>query len=366
MSFMPPEAGGGTPAQKTDQNGRFDLTPSVNSGLPAGALLLARLPEEGLVGTGFPDKAAGPVEIVLARGAYLTAKVGDTSGQPLAGVEVCPSFAKDREHSGGLPSARSDEQGRLVLGPLPAGKISLELDPRQIMQTVDDSWDHLSVIVHPGDRKELPPLTLNPQGITVSGVVVDAQQKPVAGALVYGSNFLFSAGVTEADAEGHFRLSGLPPRGSILLAVDPLQPLFAVAEFAPQGPALPPLCLRPLGAITGQVVDEAGKAMTGVRVYISEDSPAAFMGIEWGMDAYERLAVAGGEMTPLNGKPYQDPTSDQEGKWKLTGLLPGKYLVKFGAYRDDYPDSSATAEIKGGDTVDVGRIVLRGRPAGER
>ena len=95
-------------------------------------------------------------------------------------------------------------------------------------------------------------------GRSVKGWVGDAQQQPVAGALVCSS---WSDVSTRTNDQGLFEITGLRVAGDVwLIAVHPLKSLFAAEKLDPDWGYEPGLILKPTGSASGRIVDAQGFA----------------------------------------------------------------------------------------------------------
>ncbi len=332
---------------QSDAHGNFQFELERKHGSKRPWVVWARDPDKGLAGAAFVDNPEEPVEIRLAEGGYIAAQVVDLQGEPVPDFHVRVNVSR-RNSLLDISWMRSDDRGEMRAGPLPA-EIPLGVYAAGKMDAFTlNNWSGLQpVTLAPGEERVLPPLRVNPTGRSLKGWVGDEQQQPVKDALV------FALGIEQpvvADQSGYFELTGLRPKGELwIAAVHPEEALFAAEQLDPDWGFRVNLVLRPLGQATGQVVDNQGQAVEGAKIFVSGPS-----GFSWGMD----------EMWPLERRLgahgwFQETVTDWQGKWRVEGLIGGgEYQVSVWARgHEDYRHYAVTA--RGGETVDVGQMVLK-------
>lgn len=193
------------------------------------------------------DPGAAPplVELPAGRERLLTAV--DRRGERLADALV---WLGGRAH----PVGRTDENGEArVLLPRHAGL-------RLAVATEAGHAGSFRVSGLGADARVRVPLD-DPR--RVRGRVVDSlEQSGVGSALVWS---WYSPGrATESDADGWFELAGVDPRGPLAAVREGYLP--AVAEHGEDTREAPVLVLRPVGSLSGVVVDENGDPLSGVVV----------------------------------------------------------------------------------------------------
>ena len=112
-------------------------------------------------------------------------------------------------------STETDAQGRFRFATVPAGK---EYLVRIYSGKLVPAKNRCLVRVKPGENAEAPPFVFLHTDETLSGIVVDPQGKPVAGATVdawTGPNAIYddiieSARTKPTGADGRFTMTGLP------------------------------------------------------------------------------------------------------------------------------------------------------------
>ena len=168
---------------------------------------------------------------------------------------------------------------------------------------------------------------------------------------------LAAIGMVLTDREGHFELKHLPILSSSLpvmwlLAADPVRPRFGVAQI-PDPPGELLLRLLPLGSATGQVVDQAGTPVAGAQLVRGS-------GVE-GVMATEvaiRLRELGGNVPWL--------MTDAQGRWRTEGLV-AQVEYRFSLVSPGDPSAGWFGQTMlvtsaAGETTDVGKIMLKGKP----
>ncbi|HZN39116.1 MAG TPA: RNA polymerase sigma factor [Planctomycetota bacterium] len=168
-----------------------------------------------------------------------------------------------------------------------------------------------------------------PDAKLVHGIVLDAQGRPVAGALVAAAG-----NAVRTTADGRFAAPWGWQRPTAVRAVHPGHG--AVQAMLQPGPDQPgwrpgdPITLRlpaAAGAVAGRVVDADGKPVAGVRVWTPDLTyfghvESAENGHEVSRDcSVEELAAD--SKAPLS----LATTSDREGAFALRGLLPRPYAL---------------------------------------
>ncbi len=344
-------AGGRLPAfitAKTDAEGEFDLRLDKMPSLRPPWLVVARDAERGLAQAAFVEEWQRPVELELEPVGYLVTQAVDGEGQPVANVGA--AVYAEREHSlFCMARAQSDEQGSLRLGPLPSNFPLLVTSHDKIRSALlDDEWWSLKRhTLMPEEERELPPIRVNLEGRTVRGWVIDKAQRPVSGALVFGTG---ASEPATTDEEGHFELTGLAARGMVrLIAIHPTKLLVAGQVLNPDWEFQPGLMLEPTASATGRVVDQQDQPVRSeVHVQLS---PRSYPEFEMPSHLRKRL-----QAWPAGS--WQTATDDQ-GRWVVNNLIGDFDYRAFVVQQDRTGRTEFTA--KPGETVTVDDIVLKPR-----
>lgn len=252
----------------------------------------------------------------------------------------------------------TDETGELRVEGLPPGDALVELDRGDV-----NAADVVEIL--PGGEAVVE-LTLT-RGFDVRGVVRNPSGTPVAGADVWASRWDVEEGfvLTRTDAEGRFALRSLTS-GYIGARARGFAPSLCQSLLAGEGAALEVelVLMGPGGAVSGTVVDPAGRPVAKAWVAVGLDHPLGPV-----------------HMTPVGGaRPLQgvlsgplEARTDAEGRYRIDGLAPGvrRMAVRaagFGAWRGEVEvveqrTRIQDVELQPGVTL-VGRLTLPdGAPA---
>jgi len=246
----------------------------------------------------------------------------------MAGVTARVWVTWDFVDGNDLPLAPvSDEQGRLRVGPLPAGWW-LEVLPtgETGRMAVNSDWSDLGLYaLAEGEVKQLPPLVLNPAGRKLTGRVLANDGQPLANALVLTTGDRSpEPRRIRTDADGRFELTGLRAMGDV--GVVAISPDGTQAYGMPCDPDLHldvELQLQPLSALAVTVVDADGAAVAGARVNL------------WSPEARYMSPLPGGVQV------HADSVTDANGQCRIERLVPGlQYWVSAHAEGiRDYPSA---------------------------
>jgi beta-lactamase regulating signal transducer with metallopeptidase domain/protocatechuate 3,4-dioxygenase beta subunit len=201
----------------TDAQGRFRLQGMPIRRSPSGggaARIIVREPQRNLAVAVELNEAQGDnLVVTLAPGVMLTGQVVDARGQVLSGAEV--SLVLWRAQTGpnqtgtslGVPT-RCDPDGHYEIRAVPPGQQYSILARAEGHGSNQIRLEATEVV---GKRLELKPLVLQAADLSVSGVVVDTEGKPVANAevLCFGPNQSQPNRPVQTDAQGRFTVHGL-------------------------------------------------------------------------------------------------------------------------------------------------------------
>ena len=203
--------GGGRGDSTTDAEGKFEVTYDPG-GWPSGEIpvmfLVARYEEGNLAAAVQIDEDAGELDITLKPGVIFTGKVLDPEGKGITNARISTMLRGPRWGSTiGRERITTDSQGKFEIRAIPAdNKYNLYTraegygENRSEQIITDDVVDN---------RLDIGTITLAVANLSVSGVVVDDEDKPVAGAQVscYGDNQ--PSRRTQTDTDGKFTLKNV-------------------------------------------------------------------------------------------------------------------------------------------------------------
>jgi hypothetical protein len=141
-----------------------------------------------------------PLVLRLIEGGVTTATVEDEAGQPIAGAGI--------HLANGAPTStvQTDARGTVVLGPLPPGLASIEVNAQGYAPAVQ------SIVLRSGAHEEVT-IVLH-RGVSIAGHVLDENHEPIANARISADG----ATAAVSNARGEFVLDALA-RGSYVLRV---------------------------------------------------------------------------------------------------------------------------------------------------
>jgi protocatechuate 3,4-dioxygenase beta subunit len=312
---------------RTDDAGRLTFGP-IYRGLPH-RLVLRR---DGFAPRSLRLAPAGPdvsSEIVLRRGGTIHLTVREPSRRAVPGATA--SLASDDADLDLLPAPRpGGADGTLNLGPLPAGIYSVRLQAAGYRPKTIRGLE-----VKDGGTADGGAVVLE-SGLEVRGTVRDEEGTPIRGAAVEAHFFeegreLSSRGATEA--EGRFRLRGLPP-GETEIRAEARGYLEERLTNVETGVDDVSIVLARQASIEGQVVDAAtGRPVPSFEARARIDREALR---GRGGDRHERA---------------QATARDPEGRFRIDGLRPGTYVVEVvargykTARRDRIEAGPSTAQV---------------------
>ncbi len=190
---------------KTDANGRFEMEGSTGRGSPNNMIpcLLVRDPEHDLaVAQDIEEEEPAPFDLRLAP-ALTIAGHAECDGKPVTNATATLIFwtGNSGMHLSDLCTG-TNVPGRFEISALPPGrKYGVLVSAPGFGQK---AIYNLEVQADPG-RQELDPVELKVANLPLAGQVVDADDKPVAGASVNLNGDGQPGGFTRTDREGRFR-----------------------------------------------------------------------------------------------------------------------------------------------------------------
>ncbi len=165
-----------------------------------------------------------------------------------------------------VPTTHTDSKGLFELPGVPQGLITLILDDNVHLTVVTAASPSGS----PGTTRDMGDMTM-PDGFTLEGQVVTADDKPVPGAEVMAGNTMAMGPVTilrppvTADAEGRFAISGLAPRTAHAVAREESGDSFVPSNTATPGNVPAKVVLPAKRTLTLTLLNESGEKVAGAR-----------------------------------------------------------------------------------------------------
>ena len=296
----------------TDAEGRFEIPEIPEGELTIGAPMKPQSPWYLKSSPGLKVEAGKTVDVVVPfrRGVRVHGVVRERgSGRPIANVGVGVDY-------GSPDMVRTDANGRYECFAIPR-RAYISLSP--VPEGYTSLMYGLSEPTIPADAAdfEMPPIELSRAG-DVRGDVVDAQGKPVAGALVVAAWAVDEGpnrrGQREAsvrtDGRGEFRVDGVPLDGEVTLSAR-LSELRTPRPVATRVGAGGPTHLRlddtSAVALMGRVVDKDGNPLAGAAVHLRAQR------------RYPSGQVKGDDLVDFDGIPVL--TSDAAGRFRTPRQL---------------------------------------------
>jgi protocatechuate 3,4-dioxygenase beta subunit len=194
----------------TDKDGKFEVRwRTWNRINDTSASLLVRKPEAGLVCLlSLEDQEqTDNLKITLAPGITITGAVVDPDNRPIPRAQVSVNLQRERYSSNIQDDAATTGQdGKYAVRALPDGE-------NYFVRATADDFGRIQSPVDVSTAQDrtvtVPALTLKPANLTVTGVVVDADDKPVSGAQVNVSGNEQNTRPVQSDTNGKFTLKNL-------------------------------------------------------------------------------------------------------------------------------------------------------------
>jgi hypothetical protein len=196
----------------TDAEGKFEVTYDPgswgSSEIPV-MILVARYEEDNLAAAVQIDEDAGELDITLKPGITLTGKVLDPEGKGIADARINTMIRGPRWGSTiGRERITTDAQGKFEIRAIPADN-KYNLYTRAEGYGENRGEEEIDTNNAVDNCLDVGTITLAVANLSVSGVVVDDEDKPVAGAQVscYGDNQ--PSRRIQTDTEGKFTLENV-------------------------------------------------------------------------------------------------------------------------------------------------------------
>lgn len=286
-----------------DPEGGFEI-----SGLRVGERITLRVIARGYAEarlTALVTASGKPLEVVLTASVRLTGRVTDPAGEPVAGARLLISEADPPAVDS--PAARP----RRAVGVDPGGSFSVELPPGLYELRAEAVGKVPSILpdlrVEAGSEGLAVDLVLEP-GWTISGVVLDAERRPVPAAKVELRALDPTGddrdpgrivGWAESDVDGGFRIAGLTSVPGLLTADHPDHPRYERRLSAADEDRWLEIELDSGARLSGRVSTGDGEPVRGARVVAAA------------IDRSQELTAA----------------SDPGGGFSIAGVPPGLYRL---------------------------------------
>ncbi len=262
--------------------------------------------------------------LAAARTAAIAGTITDEAGGVVSGVTVCAAVVAGDVSSTDtrlVRCAASDAHGAYVVEGLVAARYHVTASARPYRPAI---WDQVTakraieVIVVAGQRREGIDLRMRSGGALVTGVVLDLNGGPVAGAVVWAAAGGWSdpwLALSETDEQGRFSAWTEPGRVAFRAAAEG----YSRGEAWAHAPGHVEIFLTPASSIAGTVVDGAtGAPIPGARLELDDQ---------------------------------QVDVTDADGRFHIVGLAPGRYRPIARAARH-YGEAEASVLLGVGQHVD--------------
>jgi RNA polymerase sigma factor (sigma-70 family) len=216
---------------------------------------------------------------------------------------------------------------------------------------------HAFVPINPsaGDPKSLEcEIALDP-GLSVSGVVVGPDDRPLSGARAAGLGSVYPSHGEPELPDNHFTVRALEAGKPRMVVFWHERTGLARAVVVRGGEKAPrTVRLEPRGVVAGQVVDAKGRPLPGIavipRLHKKQEAPLAYSVSDVGRS--DLVAILG------QHEARPDPVlTDAKGRFRIKGFVSGlNYALTFREKDKDLAEKEIS--IKPGTTVDLGEIKM--------
>lgn len=249
-----------------------------------------------------PKLPVRPLELRAATGGTLRGRVVDRGTRTgVASVTVSASLIDSRKY---FRSGPSDDTGAFEITGLPEGQYRITAITNDPFLDMKRRANQSVVQVQLGRDTEGVEIAID-QGISVRGIVVDAQERPAPGAIISGTASAWR-GQTSSEVDGSFMFTGLPAGQKITL-------------FASTTSAVAP----PLGPLA---VSDSGLNDLRLTLELNADCIAAGILVNASGAPFPAHLQANCTDRPFPSRPGTGD-SGKDGKFVLTSLTAGNYEI---------------------------------------
>jgi hypothetical protein len=286
-----------------------------------------------------PSHDVQDVTIQFPVGARVSGSVVQHDGSPLVDETVYIAKLTDAgtkstmNYDGDYMRINTENDGSFVFNHIPDGQYRISARGPEIDIRVSESkWISDIRLVAKDSEKDYVSAPAFIPGLSIKGLVADANGNPVANATVetrlgqkpWGSVTSRDDGIFEIEAEGGrlYDVAAVAAQGETTL-----QNVAAGSEIN--------LILSPPTKISGRVVDFDGNVVPNTRIALEAEASEA------------SVPVADNAPSPFLVTPHFDEGCDEEGNFEIFGIVPGDYRVKAVAVSQGVTHSDVIRITKG-------------------
>ncbi|MGA2093459.1 MAG: carboxypeptidase regulatory-like domain-containing protein [Sedimentisphaerales bacterium] len=332
----------------SDKEGKFEISWNLEqwggSQKPQ-PVLVARHMGQNLAAAVEIDEDTKTIDVNMSPGIEFSGKVVDPNRKPIAGARVGVNLrVSNYGASFDNDVVVTDQEGRYEYKAIPEGQkysVSARADGYGESYTQVDADDAVN------NRLEITPLTLKAAALSISGIVVDVNDKPMANVevSVNGQGQQFRRGAT--DGHGKFTIDKLC-EGQVQVS----------ANVRSIGSGSMPM----YGNVSAKAGDTDVKVVVGPPMPDMANQPSGTLEVVIMDDANEAVAGANVSVRKKDGNRWQNGVSEEKGIASLK-LLPGEYdLAEIRKEGYSSPREQKTVTIEVGKTVRL-EIKLRTNPS---
>jgi TPR repeat protein/beta-lactamase regulating signal transducer with metallopeptidase domain len=294
--------------------------------------------EDPLPGVVQLNEGVTPVALGAAPTGNASAAVTVVHKNTNAGMPAVNVYVQGGPNGSIQRSGTTNADGYFTFGELPAGDYTVGCGaPKGYIETGSER-----VSVADGGKAEIT-LRLDP-GIRISGLVVDLEGNPIAGAKVRARSWnqsggSFNSGEVETDSGGTYEIAGVPPGGEYRLFGSAEGHYSGYINVQPRGDLDEiDFTLGKGATVSGRAIDNEGSVVRDAQISLMPDWNS------WQEKQGEMNVMWGGQ-TPL----------DDSGNFTFSDVAPGKYNFHLWVRRDD--QSFEQTSVGGPFEVEAGAML---------